>query len=109
MTVFYGVMVEVDPNVETSWNEWHTREHIPDVLAQPGFIGATKYKVDVSNGDWSQYLTVYELASREALDNYLKGEAVVRLRADHYAHFGHCTRLSRMILTQTARVNKPID
>ena len=48
-----------------------------------------------------------KLATREALDNYLQGDAVTRLRADHYNHFGHCTRLSRMILTPTAVVNKP--
>lgn len=108
MAVLYGVMVEVDPNEEAAWNEWHTRLHISDVLAQPGFVRATKYKLDTSNDDWSQYLTVYEIVSREALDAYLKGDAVVRLRADHYAHYGHCTRLSRMILTPTVVINKPI-
>jgi hypothetical protein len=108
MAVLYGVMVEVDPKEEAAWNEWHTRQHIPDVLAQPGFMRATKYRLDTPNGDWSQYLTAYELASREALDAYLQGDAVSRLRADHYAHFGHCTRLSRMILTPTTLVNKPI-
>jgi Domain of unknown function (DUF4286) len=108
MAVFYGVMVEVDPKEEASWNDWHTRQHMSEVLAQPGFIHATKYRLDTANGDWQQYLTVYELTSREALDAYLNGEAVARLRADHYNHFGHCTRLSRMILTPTAAIHKPI-
>jgi len=108
MAVFYAVMVEIDPNEEAAWDDWHTRQHIPEVLAEHGFVRATKYLLDTSNGDWHQYLTVYELASREALDAYLHGEAVTRLRADHYAHYGHCTRLSRMILTPTAAVSKPI-
>ncbi len=108
MAVFYCVMVEVDPKEEAVWNEWHTRQHIQDVLSEPGFVRATKYRLDTSNGDWSQYLTIYEVESREALDVYLKGEAVVRLRADHYMRYGHCTRLSRMILTPTAAVGKPI-
>ena len=108
MAVFYAVTVEVDPEEEAAWNEWHTHLHIPQVLAQPGFARATKYRLDTSNGDWHQYLTLYELVSREALDAYLQGEAVTRLRADHYHHFGHCTRQSRMILTPTAVVNKPI-
>ena len=108
MAVFYAVLVEIDPQQEAMWSEWHTRQHIPDVLAQPGFVRATKYRLDTANGDWHQYLTVYEIVSREALDAYLQGEAVTRLRADHYYHFGHCTRLSRMILTPTAAVNKPI-
>lgn len=109
MAVLYAVLAEVDPKEESAWNDWHTRQHIPDLLAQPGFVRATKYKLDTSNGDWSQYLVFYEVASREALDVYLHGEAVTRLRADHYARFGHCTRLSRMILTPVASVNKPID
>ena len=108
MAVFYGVMVEVNPDEEAAWNDWHTRQHMADVLAEPGFVSATKYLLDTPNGDWRQYLTVYELATREALDSYLRGEAVTRLRAEHYNHFGHCTRLSRMILTPTAVVNKPI-
>lgn len=108
MAVFYGVMVEVDPKEETAWNEWHTRQHIPKVLALPGFVRAIKYRLDTANGDWRQYLTTYELVSREALDAYLQGEAVTRLRADHYHHFGHCTRQSRMILTPTVVVDKPI-
>jgi hypothetical protein len=107
MTVFYGVMVEVDPKEETAWDDWHTRQHIPDVLTVPGFVAATKYRLDTPNGDWHQYLTVYEITSRDALDRYLAGDAVIRLRAEHYNHYGHCTRLSRMILTPTATVNKP--
>ena len=46
--------------------------------------------------------------TRHLRDTYLQGDAVTQLRADHYNHFGHCTRLSRMILTPTAVVNKPI-
>jgi hypothetical protein len=108
MAVFYAVMVEIDPREEAAWNDWHTRQHIPKVLAEPGFVCATKYLLDASNGDWHQYLTVYELISRGALDNYLQGDVVTRLRAEHYNHFGHCTRLSRMILTPTAAIDKPI-
>ena len=108
MSVMYAIKIEVDPNHEGTWDEWNTRQHMPDVLAQPGFVRATKYKIDSPNGEWSQYLTLYEVESREALDAYLTGDAVVRLRADHYAHFGTCTRLSRMILTPTATVDKPI-
>ena len=108
MTVFYGVTIEVDPEQEAAWNEWHTRLHMLGVLAQPGFVRATKYRLDTVNDGWPQYLTLYEIDSREALEAYLSGEAVTRLRADHYAHFGSCTRISRLIMTPTVLVNKPI-
>ena len=108
MTVLYGVKIEVDPDQETAWNDWHTRKHMPEVLAQPGFVRATKYRLDTMNDGWPQYLTLYEVESREALQAYLDGEAVTHLRADHYTHFGSSTRLSRLILTPTTLVAKPI-
>jgi hypothetical protein len=108
MSVIYVVRVEVDPNDEQTWDEWYTRRHIPELLAEPGFVRATMYKVDTLDDAWSQYLTLYEVDSRESLDAYLNGDAVIRLRADHYARFGTCTRLKRMILTPTAIVEKPM-
>jgi hypothetical protein len=107
MSVIYAIKIEVDPNDETTWNEWYTARHMPDLVAQPGFVRATKYKIDSPPGEWSQYLAFYEVESREALEAYLRGEAVTELRADHYARFGTCTRLSRMVLTPTAQVDKP--
>lgn len=109
MRVIYIVKAEVNPENEKAWDDWHTQQHIPDVLAaHRGFIRAHKYKIDTPEGGWSQYLVMYEMDSRESLDEYLNGEEVARLRAAHYAHFGNCTRLSRMILTATATIDKPI-
>ena len=107
MGVIYVVKVEVDPIDEYTWDEWNTRHHMPDILAQPGFVRATKYKIDTPEGEWSQYYVFYELDSRESLDAYLNGDAVIRLRADHYSRFGSSTRLSRMILVPVATVEKP--
>ncbi len=107
MSVIYAITAEVNPVDEATWDEWQTRHHMPDVLSQPGFLRVTKYKVDAPADGWSQYLIMYEVASREALDAYLTGEAVIRLRADHYSRFGSSTRLSRLILTLTVVVEKP--
>ena len=107
MSVIYAINAEVNPVDEQTWDEWQTRHHMPDVLSQPGFLRVTKYKIDAPADGWSQYLIMYEVASREALDDYLQGEAVTRLRADHYSRFGTSTRLSRSILTPTVTVEKP--
>lgn len=107
MNIIYAIRIEVDPADEHTWDEWYTRHHMPELLAEPGFVRATKYKVDTTMGEWSQYLVLYELDSREALDAYLNGEAMIRLRADHYSRFGPSTRLKRMILTPAAAVEKP--
>ena len=89
MAVFYAVMVEVDPKEEATWDDWHTRQHIPDVLAATWL----RARHQIPAGHVQRRLAVnisrsYELTSREALDAYLQGEAVTRLRADHYNHFG---------------------
>ena len=105
MNMIYAVKVEIDPVDEATWDEWNTQQHIPDILMQPGFIRATKYKID-SDSEWPQYIVLYELDSRASLDNYLKGDAVIRLRADHYSRFGSSTRLSRMLLAPIVAIDK---
>jgi hypothetical protein len=105
MNAIYAVKVEIDPVDEAVWDEWNTMQHIPDILMQPGFIRAIKYKLD-SDTEWPQYIVLYELDSRASLDRYLKGDAVIRLRADHYSRFGSSTRLSRMLLTPTVAIEK---
>jgi antibiotic biosynthesis monooxygenase (ABM) superfamily enzyme len=107
MSVMYVINAEVNPVDEATWDEWQTTLHMPDVLRQPGFLRGTKYKVDAPVGGWSHYLIMYEVVSREALDAYLAGEEVARLRADHYSRFGTSTRLSRLILTPTVTVERP--
>lgn len=107
MTTIYLVKVEVAPSAERAWDDWNTAHHIPDVLAEPGFVRATKYRLDAKALDgWSVYWILYELASGAALDAYLSGEAVKRLRADQLARFGETTRLTREILEPVARVEK---
>jgi hypothetical protein len=34
-TVLYIVRSFVDGKVEKEWDEWHSKQHVPDVLRQP--------------------------------------------------------------------------
>jgi len=99
MNTVYCVIVDVSPQAEVDWAEWNRRHHIPEVLDEPGFIRAKRYRADTSPGEWPRYVIAYELSSREALDGYLNGPAVARLRADHTQRFGVVTRISRLVLT----------
>ena len=106
--VCYVVRVEVAPDSERAWNDWNTARHIPEVLAEPGFVRATKWRAEGAAKDgWVEYWIQYELESREALEAYLTGDAVKRLRNDQLARFGPGVRLSRAILLPVARVEKP--
>ncbi len=97
--VVYVVNAEVDPAREEEWSDWMRKHHAPEVLKEPGFTEATVYRLDTLPEGWTRYQIHYRVSSREALDEYLSGPSVVRLRGDHAARFGTVVRLSRSILT----------
>ena len=97
-TVLYIVRSFVDGKVEKQWDVWHSKQHVPEVLKQPGFLGASKYRDARSNGE---YWTLYELESLEAFEKYDKGQEAKRLRADHHARYGGSTRTERFVLVKT--------
>ena len=99
LSVFYELTIEVDPASEREWLDWYRRVHVFDVLKQPGFRRATFYRVETNTDEWAKYVVSYEVESRQALETYFKGDAVQRLRADHYAHFGGVTRATRQVLS----------
>ncbi len=97
--VAYQVTIEVDPDVEQAWNEWHSAEHVRDILLMPGFLGATKYRDESPAFDgWVRYVCRFELESREALTGYLASSAP--LREEHQRRYGETTRVSRQILVE---------
>ncbi len=106
--VIYQVIVQVAPEAERSWDDWNTAHHIPDVLKEPGFLRATKYRSEPTGGyaQWPEYVIEYQLASRAALESYLAGDAVVRLRRDQEERYGEVVRLSRRILVPNAAIGR---
>jgi len=99
--VVYVVLAEVDPAAEQEWAAWMMEHHAPELLKEPGFLEATLHEVDTPPGVWRRFQVHYRVASKEALDAYLAGPSVARLRADHVARFGPVVRLERAILSPT--------
>lgn len=54
----------VDPKYEEEFNAWYDTEHLPELLALPGFLDAARY---VATRGGPKYLAVYELESAEAV------------------------------------------
>jgi hypothetical protein len=103
--VAYVVTIEVDPSVETAWNDWHARVHLPDVLSQPGFRSATRYRDESPCFDgWVRYVCRFDLESRAALGAYLNGRESARLRADHAERWHQVTRVARQILVELEHI-----
>src|SRR5688500_17302587 len=99
--VAYCVTIEVDPEVEEAWNRWHAEVHVREVLAEPGFLGATRYR-DASPcfDGWARHVCRYDLESWSALDAYPREARSAELRADHQARWGATTRVSRQVLVE---------
>ncbi len=58
------VMVDIDADMDGDFNAWYDQEHVPDLLAMPGFLNAGRYQA-VKGGP--RYLACYELESIDAL------------------------------------------
>lgn len=56
------VTVDVEPAWEADMNRWYDEEHIPGLLAVPGYLSARRF-VAVSGGP--KYMSLYEVASPE--------------------------------------------
>src|SRR3954469_17962341 len=104
--VLYMVTIDVSPASELAWNDWHTRYHIPELLQQPGFIGAKKYSEPTPLTDgWFRYVTFFELDSPSSLAAFAESDTAKRLRADHEQRFGKPPRAARRILHEVAGVS----
>lgn len=98
----YVVTIEVAPDAEERWNEWHGAHHVPAILREPGFLGARKFRAAETTPDgWVRYVMHFELESLEALQRFLETGSK-RLRQEHVDQFGSVTRVSRQILVEMA-------
>lgn len=79
------------PEQEAEYNEWYTNKHLKDVVALPGIVGATRYKLEKKVGldgipaSTAEYLAIYEVegdtveameAAKQALSDGLARGAV---------------------------------
>ena len=55
---------DVAPEDEDTLNTWYNEIHVPDFVACPGFISASRYE---STGGEPKFLAIYEMESLEAL------------------------------------------
>jgi antibiotic biosynthesis monooxygenase (ABM) superfamily enzyme len=67
------VEATIGPDIETDWNAWYDKTHLPEIAACPGFFSGTRYVSTDANGD-RRYLTVYELSDPKALRSKEFGE-----------------------------------
>lgn len=87
--VIYEILATVGDAVRPSWELYMQSEHVPEVIAAGGFLGAT-----LERGDGGRYRIRYHAADRDALDRYL-ATAAPALRRAALARFPEGVTLSR--------------
>lgn len=99
MNIIYEVNLSVQPEIEAEYRAWLV-DHIGEILALPGFIGAQSFDVQQDASISTIAICVqYRLESQAALDDYLQQHAP-RLRADGITKFGDRFSATRRVLTQ---------
>ena len=66
MTGLLLVTMEPAAQHEEEFHDWYDTEHIPERLAVPGILGATRW---VCLQGWPRYLALYDLASAAVMDS----------------------------------------
>lgn len=66
-TAFLALFNDFDPARDAEYNEWHSREHVPQRLTVPGMLRARRY-VDRGNAQFP-YFTLYEMESAAVMQS----------------------------------------
>jgi hypothetical protein len=96
--VTYEVALEPDPEILGDFEAW-LEYHMDDMLALPGFTGASVHKAEDPETGAQLRVVRYELEDRAALERYFE-EFAPRMRAEGLAKFGHRFRATRRIVLE---------
>jgi antibiotic biosynthesis monooxygenase (ABM) superfamily enzyme len=83
----FVVRATISADREAAFNKWYNEEHLPQVLRYHGAVSGRRYR-KLAGEDHYQYMAIYEFASEEVLQQFLKSDALKDLRAEYDRHFG---------------------
>jgi hypothetical protein len=63
--LYFAVGVDVDPEVEVAFNEWYDTDHLPAVVACPGFVSGRRY--ELRGRDLPRFWAVYGVETKDAV------------------------------------------
>ena len=92
----YFVRFWIDPTAATEILAWLDGGHIAEVVAQPGFLWAQRYRLEQDAPDgWHAYAMIYGLTSKAALEEYFKNPIHAKFKREN-ARFQTSMRTERM-------------
>jgi len=96
--ITYEVALEPDPEILGEFEAW-LEYHVDEMIALPGFTGATIHKAEDPDSGAALRIVRYQLADRAALERYFE-EFAPRMRAEGIARFGDRFRASRRVVLE---------
>jgi hypothetical protein len=93
--LIYEVECQLDPDIVADYDAW-LPGHVRDVLACPGFQGASIEAPEGAQGELQRRRVRYRVESAAALDHYLENNAT-RLRTDTAQRFGGRVQCERRV------------
>ena len=96
--ITYEVTLEPDPAILRDFEAW-LEYHADEMIALPGFTGATIHKGEDPETGAALRIVRYQLEDRAALQRYLE-EFAPRMRAEGIARFGDRFRATRRIVEE---------
>lgn len=97
-SITYEVALEPDAEILPDFEAW-LEYHVDEMLALPGFTGASIHKAEDPDSGAALRVVRYQLADRAALERYLD-EFAPRMRAEGLARFGGRFRASRRVVLE---------
>lgn len=96
--ITYEVALEPDADILGEFEAW-LEYHVDEMLALPGFTGASIHKAEDPDSGAALRIVRYELENRAALARYLQ-EFAPQMRAEGLSRFGNRFRASRRIVLE---------
>jgi hypothetical protein len=66
-TLYFMVMVDIDPEVEDDFNHWYDTKHMPETVSCPGFVRGWRFRAE-HDGEHPRYAAVYEVEHDQVLE-----------------------------------------
>jgi hypothetical protein len=97
--IIYSVTITIKGAIEREWLDWMRRVHVPDVLRNGCFTGATIYKLVEPKSDEPTYVIQYRCSSMEEYRRY-RDRFASALQKEHSDRFSGRFRAARQILEE---------
>lgn len=104
-TLIYEVECDLDPDIVADYDAW-LPGHVREVLACPGFQGASIEAPEAVPGERQRRRVRYRLDSAASLDHYLENHAT-RLRSETAQRFGARLRCERRVFKPRQELAPP--